>query len=153
MQLRSSLGITFSCWRGCLCCPWHSYSMFFSITLGVALAAAPARCKALNSFPAEACEVCVKSFLAETPHFAWLYFTSPRFALHPIDVPFSDPQTSTRNSVVQGWVFGGKAAYLTYTKGPVSACVCLISDVYTVTLTCNEFVILHLGSTATPCTL
>jgi len=76
--------------------------MFFSITLGVALAAALARCKALASFPAEACEVCVKSFLAETLHFAWLCFASSRFTLHPIDVLSSDPQTSMRNLIAQG---------------------------------------------------
>lgn len=128
MQLRSSLGITFSCWRRCLCCPWHSSSMFFSITLGVALAAALSRCKALASFSAEACEVCVKSFLAETLHFAWLCFASPRFALHPIDTIFW-PTNKHEEFSCAGWVFGEKAAYLTHTKSPISACVCSISNV------------------------
>lgn len=116
MQLCSSLGITFSCWRRCLCCPWHSSSMFFSIPLGVALAAALARCKALASFPAEACEVCVKSFLAETLQFAWLCFASPRFALHPIDVRSSDPQTSVRNSIAQGGCLERKHLHNTHKK-------------------------------------
>lgn len=80
-RLRSSLGITSLCLRRCLCCPWHCSSMFFPFTLGVALAAALARCSALSSFPAEACEVFVKSFLADTLHFAGS-------ALRPQDVLF-----------------------------------------------------------------
>lgn len=115
MQSCSSLGITSPCWRRGLFCPWHSSALFFSITLGVALAAAQARCKALASFPAEACEVCVKSFLAEPLHFAWLCFASPRFAPHPLFVYHLLIHKQVWGIQLQ---LGERAAHLRHTKSP-----------------------------------
>lgn len=114
-QSHSSLGITFLCWQRRLCCPWHSSSMFFSITLGVALAAALARCKALASFPAEACKVCVKSFLAETLNFAWLYFCFFKIHSSSYRSTLFWPTNKHEEFSCSGWVFGEKGAYLTHT--------------------------------------
>lgn len=152
MQSCSSLGITSLCWPRCLCCPWHPPALFFSITLGVPLAAAGARCRALASFPAEPCEGCVKSFLAEALHFAWLCFASPRFAPHPFLVYHLLIHKQAWGIQLHGLGFAEKAAHLRHTKSPVSARVRSISDVLTGTWTFNEFVILYLGSTAAPCT-
>lgn len=127
-QLRSSLGVTFLCWRRRLCCPWHSSSMFFFITLGVALAAAVARCKALASFPAEACEVCVKSFLAKTA-FCLALLCSSMTCSSSYRCAIFWPANKHEEFNCVGWMFGKKAAYLMRTESPISACVCSISDV------------------------
>lgn len=128
MQLCSSLGIMSSCWQRCLCCPWRSSSMFFSLTLGVALAATVSRCKALTSFPAEACEVCIKSFLAETA-FCQAPLCFPKICSSSYRGTISWPINKQKEFSFVGCFFGDKAAYLKHTESPISACLCSISFV------------------------